>query len=107
MIVLLKMCPAGEIFSKICLPFFQYVVCDQGRNKGNQFFGWGNKRAGNIRGIFWAEGGYFGFLGMRRGEVPLSPPQWEALRMKIWYPLLEGHTLLTKDTTNFQLPPVK
>ena len=48
MIVLLKIYAAGKVFGKICLKtvidiiFFQYVVCDQGKDRETKFFGVGD-----------------------------------------------------------------
>ena len=61
---------AGKILGNICLKaiidtfFSQYVVCDQRRDRGNQFFGWGD---------IWQKGKVqtFGIAGRLHPQFPL------------------------------------
>ena len=58
MIVWLKINVAGKMFGKICLTairdFFQYVICNQGRDRGNRFFFWRWYPTEVKSSFFWA-----------------------------------------------------
>ena len=72
MIVLLKICAAGEKFGKVCLKaildtLFLICVLQSGDLEG--VFGWRNKRA----------------EGHEEGGSLLCSPRWETLNMKTYY----------------------
>ena len=65
------------VWKLLKIPFFQYVVCDQGRDKGTQFFGVGCIQQKGVVQKFWLA-----------GELP--QPQFH---------LLVGHSDLTIKNT--------